>query len=57
MLKKIFTYIFVIALGISLSLAYSYLINNSMHLETIVVFCILYTYVVVFFRFLIKLFK
>ena len=57
MVKKALAYIFIIILGSLLSLGYSLLINNALHLETIIVFFILYIYVVLFFKFLVKLFK
>lgn len=56
-LKTIFKYAILTFIGVSLAFLYSYIIHQNFTPETIIVFVVLYAYLVVFIKFLIRLFK
>lgn len=57
MVKKCFKYLFITLIGVSLAFLYSYIIKHTFNVETIIVFCCLYAYMILFIKFLIRLFK
>lgn len=56
-IKQIIKWLLVAVIGIALGCAYSYIIKESFSKQTIIVFFCLYVYIIVFIKFLIRLFK
>lgn len=57
MVKKVCKYILIILLGLMLACIYSFILYSDYNIETIIVFILMYGYLLVFMKFLIRLFK
>lgn len=56
-MNKVIKYLLLALLGVVLGAVYSFIIKQSVNVETIVVFVALYVYFIVFIKFLIRLFR
>lgn len=55
--KRVLKWIFILCLGAGLAIAYTYILNGRIEVETTVMFILLYAYMVFFLKFLIRLFR